>query len=178
MKFDAIIIGGGHSGLERGMQLLSGGKSCLAIARGESSRSLRDETYDYRAACREFRRLGGELFFGDSVATGEFSSDGRLLSVSTRNHGSSTRFEADEFFLATGSFFSGGLAADMTHIYEPIFGLDVDCAPCRGDWLSPDFFGLQPFMKFGVRLDASGCALRGGAPAANLYPIGSIVSKL
>ena len=178
MKFDTIIIGGGHSGLARGMQLLAEGGSCLAITRGESSRSLRDDSYDFKASCSEFRRLGGVLLFGDSVVSGEFGSDGRLLSVCTRNHGASSRFEAEKFFLATGSFFSGGLAADMTHIYEPVFGLDVDCPASREDWVSLDFFENQPFMNFGVKVDPCGRALRGGSAVPNLYPIGSMVSKL
>ena len=176
MKFDVIIIGGGHSGLSKGIELLREGKKCLAITRGQSSRRLRDESYDFKGHCAEFRRLGGEIFQGDSVLRGRFDRDGRLLRVETRNHGDSA-FEADEFYLSTGSFFSGGLVADISHIFEPIFHLDVEADPLRSQWVNPDFFGPQPFMKYGVKVDCLGRALKGGKPIANLHPIGSIVSR-
>ena len=103
MKYDVVIIGGGHSGLEKGMEALRAGKSCCALCKGVSSRKFRDESYRHEAAREEFRSLGGELLMGETV-TGGVISDGLLMSVHTESH-PDTPIEASVFYLSTGSFF-------------------------------------------------------------------------
>ena len=175
MKFDAIIIGGGHSGLACATELQQGGRRCLVICAGESPRRFVETGWSQSEARRRFESLGGTFFMGDSVLRGIFDG-ARLVAVQTANHGR-TRFEAPLFYLATGSFFSGGLVATHDAILEPVFGLDVDYEGGHADWVSPDFYDEQPFMKFGVRVDEAGHALRGGEAIQNLYPIGSVVSR-
>lgn len=176
-KFDAIIIGGGHSGLEKGIEILRSGRSCIAFAKGGSTRSFRDKDYSYRRHCIEFRRLGGILKNADAVVRGEFDKKGRnLLRIFTANE--AEPYEAEIFFLATGSFFSGGLTSTRETVFEPIFGLDVDYIRGRRNWVKKDFFAEQPFMSFGVRVSPSGNALKKGREIENLFPTGSIVSRM
>lgn len=175
MKYDVVIIGGGHSGLEKGMEALRAGKSCCALCKGVSSRKFRDESYRHEAAREEFRSLGGELLMGETV-TGGVISDGLLMSVHTESH-PDTPIEASVFYLSTGSFFTGGLASTQFRIFEPIFGLDLFATGSHSDWVNPDFFAHQPFMDFGVLTDGEGHALKGGRPILNLFPAGSVLAK-
>ena len=175
MRFDAIIIGGGHSGLSRGIELQRRGLRCLVVCAGESPRRFLEPGWSQDDCRRTFERLGGTFLMGDKVVDGDFECN-RLTAIRTANHGA-TRFEAPDFYLATGSFFSGGLVATYDTIYEPVFGLDVDYAGGHSDWVVEDFFAEQPFMSFGVKVDGQGRALRGGVPVENLWPLGSVVTK-
>lgn len=176
-RFDAIIIGGGHSGLEKGIEILRSGRTCIAFAKGGSTGHFRDNNYSYRKHCIEFRRLGGVLMNADAVVRGDFDEDGRrLMRIYTSNEAES--FTAKEFWLATGSFFSGGLASTRETVFEPLFGLDVDFIKDRRNWVNKDFFAQQPFMKFGVKVSPSGKALKKGREIENLFPIGSIISRM
>ena len=175
MRFDNIIIGGGHSGLEKGMELLAKGESVLAVCRGESSRRFRDESYDHAAARRRFTDAGGVFFMGDIVVDGILEED-RLKGIHTKNHGESL-FEADRFWLSTGSFFSRGLESEQDKVFEPIFGLDLNCEGDHRTWVNPDFYADQPFMHFGVATDSGGRVSLGGHTISNLFAIGSITGR-
>ncbi|MEF2752238.1 MAG: FAD-binding protein, partial [Muribaculaceae bacterium] len=105
---------------------------------------------------------------------GFFTGD-RLDAVETVNLGAD-RLEADNFILASGSFFSHGLTALSDGVSEPVFGLDVEAAGRRADWFDKDLFRPQPFMKFGVATDAGFRALRGGRPVENMRVAGAILS--
>lgn len=175
MKFDNIIIGGGHSGLEKGMELLAKGESVLAVCRGESSRRFRDESYDHLSARKRFTDAGGVFLMGDTVVRGSIE-DGYLKAVYTQNHGSNP-FKADNFWLATGSFFSRGLESSQDRIWEPIFDLDLNSTGDHTNWVNPDFFADQPFMHFGVDIDSEGRPAIRGRIISNLFAIGSITGR-
>ena len=85
------------------------------------------------------------------------------------------RLFADHFILASGGYFSKGLVATPTQVYEPLFGLDIDYPGERKDWYDADFFAQQPFMDFGVKTDASLHAVKDGEPMKNLFCIGSVL---
>ena len=123
---------------------------------------------------RYFQKQGGVYMLGDSVASGRFE-DGRLKAIQTVNHGD-TEFEADNFILASGSFFSKGLVASQNEVIEPVFGLDVDAAPDRGQWYDRNMFNAQPYMKFGVATDSDFRTRRNGATVENLYAVGAVLS--
>lgn len=123
---------------------------------------------------RRFRKLGGWYLLGDTVVDGCFDSQNRLIAVNSLNL-RDTPLEADQFLLATGSFFSRGLKATPTSIVEPIFGLDVEYPEQRMDWYDPDIFNRQPFMRFGVTTDAGFRCSLNGAITPNLHAIGTIV---
>lgn len=123
---------------------------------------------------RHFQKLGGIYMLGDSVTGGEFEG-GRLKAITTRNHGES-RFEADNFILASGSLFSKGLVSDMDVVREPVFGLDVDFLTGRSLWYNKNMFDTQPYMSFGVSVGKDFHVLRNGAEVDNLYAAGAVLS--
>ena len=122
---------------------------------------------------KHFQKVGGTYMLGDTVTGGEFEN-GRLKSITTQNHGE-VKFEADNFIIAAGSFFSKGLASDIDGVREPVFGLDVQSADVRATWYKKNLFEEQPYMSFGIETDASFNALKDGTPVENLYAVGSVL---
>ena len=100
--------------------------------------------------------------------------EGVVSSITTRNLDTARLF-ADHFILASGGYFSKGLVATPTQVFEPLFGLDIDFPEERKDWYDADFFAQQPFMDFGVKTDASLRAVKDGEPMKNLFCIGSVL---
>ena len=123
---------------------------------------------------QRFVSLGGLFINADSVFSADVA-DGRITSVHTLNHGA-TRFEADNFVFACGSFFSNGLKATKDKIYEPILGLDVDFEGAHGDWFAPDVYAEQPYMRFGVHTDDKLRVSLDGKTLENAYAIGQLLS--
>ena len=117
--------------------------------------------------------LGGTYFMGDEVVKAH-QHDGVVHSVVTRNL-DSHYLEADAFVLSSGSFFSKGLRSSPSHIWEPVFGLDVEFAPDRNSWYSPVFAENQPYMSYGVKTDESLHAVKDGQPFKNLFAAGSVL---
>ena len=123
---------------------------------------------------RHFQKLGGTYMLGDSVTGGEFEN-GRLISITTRNHGD-MKIEADNFILASGSFFSKGLVSDIDGVREPVFGLDTDHIEERPQWYQRNMFEAQPYMSFGVSTDKDFKTMRNGQKIDNLYAAGAVLS--
>ena len=123
---------------------------------------------------KHFQKLGGVYMLSDSVVSGEFEG-GKLKSIKTNNHGD-TEFKADNFILASGSFFSKGLASDIDGVYEPIFGLDVDSLDVRSEWYERNLFDAQPYMSFGVATDNEFHVKKNGERIENVYATGSVLS--
>ena len=122
---------------------------------------------------RRFEVLGGTFLMGDEVTSAALH-EGVVSSITTRNLDTARLF-ADHFILASGGYFSKGLVATPTQVYEPLFGLDIDYPEERKDWYDADFFAQQPFMDFGVKTDASLHAVKDGEPMKNLFCIGSVL---
>ena len=123
---------------------------------------------------RAFERAGGVYMLGD-VVVGYDMVDGRIAKVYSANH-SNIGLEADDYVLATGSYFSRGLEATREGVCEPIFGLDVDAATDRSEWYRRDLFEAQPFEKFGVVTDEALHAVKEGKAVENLYVCGAGLS--
>ncbi len=121
-----------------------------------------------------FQNQGGVYMLGDSVKEGKFEN-GKLVSIKTVNH-EDTEFVADNFVLASGSFFSKGLVASQTGVAEPIFGLDIDADSDRGNWFERNMFEAQPYMKYGVASDDKFRAQKEGQTIENVYVAGSVLS--
>lgn len=122
---------------------------------------------------RYYEKLGGTYLLGDNVTAGNFA-DGHLVSVDTANLGEAG-LKADNYILATGSFFSSGLVAQPDRIFEPVFGVDVETRGDRQDWYRENLFEAQPFVEFGVKTDADFHVSLDGAPVDNLFAAGSIL---
>ncbi len=120
-----------------------------------------------------FQKLGGTYLIGDSVSYGVVEDD-MLKSVYTVNLGDMP-LEADNFILATGSFFSHGIEATPDTIYEPIFGLDVNASHSRTEWYDTDMYNEQNYMKFGVVTDENFHVFKEQRPIRNFRAIGAVV---
>lgn len=110
---------------------------------------------------------------GDTVTHGEFEGD-RLKCVFTTNH-SPEPLSADNYILASGSFFSHGLVATPSAIVEPTFGFDVDAPADRAQWFRKDIDSAQPYMEFGIATDADWHPRRDGVTIGNVQCAGSIL---
>ena len=174
MKFDAVIIGGGYAGCTAAGILSDAGLKVCVVSEGLSLAVSGSKT-PY-AAQAELQKHGVTFLRGDR-AMGAKIEDGRVKGLETRNLGSGTILEADFYILATGKFFSRGLLSDKEHIWEPVFGADVEYSTDRTTWYDEDFSAPQPFMGFGVKTDASAHVFVGGKALENLYASGDIVAK-
>jgi len=123
---------------------------------------------------REFERFGGVFMLGDNIIKAEMEGN-CVKTVYSVNHGN-IGLSAENFVLATGSFFSNGLVARPSGVVEPVFGLDVDYDKNRGAWYDADFFKAQKYMMFGVATDVDFHAKKGGKTVDNLYVAGSVLS--
>lgn len=122
---------------------------------------------------RHFCAAGGTYMLGDTVTEGVFEGS-RLKGIRTRNHGG-TLLTADNFVIASGSFFSRGLVADMNEVREKVLGLDVMASDDRTQWFSEDVFGSQPYMTFGLSVDNEFRPSIGGVTVENLRAAGSVL---
>ena len=122
---------------------------------------------------KRFEELGGTYLLGDCVEEGAFE-DHRLVNITTKNHGD-IKFEADQFILASGTFYSKGIVASPDALYEPTFGLDIDGPDDRTEWFDEKIFNDQPYMYYGVQTDNDFHALMDGTPIENLYIAGSVL---
>lgn len=126
-----------------------------------------------RLLTEEFVRLGGEMIQGDRVV--DFSlRDGRIESLSTEKH-SDILFVAEDYILASGSFFGRGLIATSEAVCEPLFGLDVEAAESREEWCAERILAEQPFQRFGVKTDERLRPSINGRRVENLYAVGSVL---
>lgn len=122
---------------------------------------------------RAFEQAGGTFLPGDTAVSYEEKGN-RITALHTAHQGD-IALEADHYVLATGSYFSRGLAATQHRISEPLFEIDVTQAESRDAWYDADLFAKQPFAGFGVKTDSDFHALRNGEPIANLYVAGAIL---
>ncbi|PKQ64862.1 anaerobic glycerol-3-phosphate dehydrogenase subunit B [Labilibaculum filiforme] len=122
---------------------------------------------------KRFEALGGTYFLGDNVKDGVIENN-KLLAIFTNNH-ADIKLEADQFILASGSFYSKGIVATRDKLYEPILGLDIDGDTDNNKWLDSKFFNDQPYMHYGVKTDSNFRALRNGKTIENLYVAGSVL---
>ena len=123
---------------------------------------------------KSFQALGGRIFQGDTVIAGNWEGEA-LRSVRTANI-DDMDIKADNFVLASGSFFSKGLAATPYAILEPALGLDVDFSGDRNGWYDLKFFNRQNYIGFGVRTGRDFRAFRSGVECSNVYAAGSVLS--
>lgn len=122
---------------------------------------------------KHFANLGGVYMLGNTV-TGGHVEDGRLRNVETSLL-PDERLEADDFVLATGSFASDGLKSNYERVFEPIFDLDTTAPADRMQWVTSSVFDDQPYRSYGVKVNASMQAQKGGQTISNLYVAGAVL---
>ena len=123
---------------------------------------------------KKFIKAGGIYLTGDKAVNGVIEGDA-VKCVETVNL-EGDKLVADNYILAAGSFQSQGLQSNYTTVTEPLFGLDVDAAENRADWVKWNVFEAQPYMEFGVATDANLNVKKNGTVVKNCYAVGSILS--
>ena len=123
---------------------------------------------------RSFEALGGVYMLGDTVVKADFKGN-RVQAVYSVNHGDIS-FVAENFVLASGSYFSNGLVARPDSVIEPVFGSDVDFTAGRDSWYDKSFFNKQNYMTFGVATDDKLRIKIKGEVQQNLFAAGSVLS--
>lgn len=122
-----------------------------------------------------FTQAGGHFFLGDTVNSVERDESGKILSIGTVNFGD-IKLRAENFVLATGSFFSKGLVATPNNVYEPIFNLDVVAPEGRENWFNRNFWDKQNYISIGVAFSPNMKAIYKEKEVDNLYVIGGVLS--
>ena len=122
---------------------------------------------------KHFANLGGVYMLGNTV-TGGHVEDGRLRYVETSLL-PDERLETEDFVLATGSFASDGLKSNYERVFEPIFDLDTTAPADRMQWVTSSVFDDQPYRSYGVKVNASMQAQKGGQTISNLYVAGAVL---
>lgn len=166
-KADVILVPACKAGFDLKKQ--HGGKVRLMAAMPPS---IPGQTTHSQLA-QYFQQIGGTYINGDKIVKSHLNN-GRVAYVESEKL-AGERLVADNFILATGSYQSEGLQSNYNHVWEPIFGVDVNAPADHTQWTDLDFFADQPYQHHGVCRDAEGHALVNGAPVANLYPAGHIL---
>lgn len=102
--------------------------------------------------------------------------NGVCKAVITEGFDRQRKFYADQFILATGGVYGGGLTAFIGKMTEPVFNIDIDVPKVQTDWSYKQLFAdrKQIFAKYGVNVDASLAPLdkNGKKIASNVKVIG------
>lgn len=161
----------GASGSEQVCKLKEafGGRVCIVPTMPPSVPGVRVQM----ALRHAFEHSGGVYMLGDSVIKAEFAG-GRVAKVYTENHGD-IALTAENYVLASGSYFSKGLLARPDSVVEPVFGCDVDFEADRSKWYDVSFFGKQNYISFGVASDEAFRLRKNGETLDNLYGIGAVL---
>lgn len=122
---------------------------------------------------RAFEAKGGTFLMGDEAVASEIK-DGKVTSIKTSNLGD-IELTADNYVLASGSYFGHGIIAEIDKVTEPVFGADVIFDNDRGNWYDKNFFGKQNFIGFGVATDDKFNVIKNGESIRNLYAAGSVL---
>ena len=122
----------------------------------------------------EFEKAGGRFLLGDTVKGAEFDKDGRIESIETANFGD-IRMYADNFVLATGSFFSKGMIATPSKVFEPVFGIDLCYGESRSEWFDKNFWNKQNYISYGAKVNSNLNPSIENKTIENLYVIGSLL---
>ncbi|OOF84982.1 glycerol-3-phosphate dehydrogenase subunit GlpB [Rodentibacter ratti] len=127
---------------------------------------------------RRFESLGGLMMNGDSAVKAHFDGD-RVRCIMTRLH-NEEEIVADNFVLASGSFFSKGLMSEFDRIFEPVFYADITGvqgfdAKDRFTWTDNRFSNPQPYQSAGVVVNAHCQVQKSGQFLTNLYAVGNVI---
>ena len=122
----------------------------------------------------EFEKAGGRFFLGDTVLDATTDENGNVTNIGTVNF-DDIRLQADNFVLATGSFFSKGLIATPEKVYEPVLGIDLCYNDGRDQWFDRNFWNRQNYISFGAKVDSDLNIFINGKKVSNVYAIGSLI---
>lgn len=121
--------------------------------------------------------LGGDYISGDRAESGKYKGNTleKIITRGSAPSGISARF----FVLATGSFFTGGLASEFDNIFEPILDLKVKKDTPGNKWYNDSFFDKKshPFLEYGVETNKKlNPENSEGKTVKNLFCAGSVLA--
>ncbi|MDQ0202372.1 anaerobic glycerol-3-phosphate dehydrogenase subunit GlpB [Pectinatus haikarae] len=102
--------------------------------------------------------------------------DGKCQAVITEGFDRQRKFYAEQFILATGGVYGGGIIAKIGAMSEPIFNIDIEVPKVQTDWSYKQLFAdkKQIFAQYGVSVDENltPVAADGSKPASNVKVVG------
>ena len=115
---------------------------------------------------------------GDSALNATFEGN-KVRCINTRLL-EDEEITADNFVLASGSFFSKGLISEFDKIYEPVFESDIIGVEGfnqkdRFTWTVHRFAHPQPYQSAGVAINAQCQVKKCGQFLTNLYAVGNVI---
>ena len=108
--------------------------------------------------------------------TGADIINGRCQSVITESFDRKRKFYADQFILATGGVYGGGIIAKIGAMVEPIFNINIDVPKVQTKWSHVELFAnkKQIFAQYGVNVndDLTPVTADGSIIASNVKVVG------
>ncbi len=105
--------------------------------------------------------------------------DGRCEAVITEGFDRKRKFYADQFIIATGGVYGGGLKTFIGQMKEPILNIDIEVPRVQTQWSHKKLFDNQKqiFAQYGVSVDETLAPLSAGKKvASNVKVIGRSLS--
>ena len=135
----------------------------------------------FEALRTAFLQANGRLIIGSKVVDGAIEA-GRVTQIRFETSNRLRTVKADNFVLATGGIFGGGIQTDAGgQVWEPVFGLPINAEPDRHKWFSKRFLDSngQPVARFGVQVNQHLNPVdQNSRPIApNLYIAGSLMAN-
>jgi glycerol-3-phosphate dehydrogenase subunit B len=128
---------------------------------------------------RTFLQTGGRLILGSKVAGGIIEA-GRASHIQIETASRLKSIMADNFVLATGGIFGGGLQTNADgRVWEAIFNLPIDAESNRHLWFNKKFISTpgQPVAHYGVAVNQQFQPINGDGPLAdNLFVVGAALA--
>lgn len=100
-------------------------------------------------------RKHGVVFIEKAHVCGSIIEGGKAVAVVTKDFGRQRTYRADEFILASGGFYGGGLTADQENVREVVFDLPVVAPATLEEWTNKKMFSdqKQPFAMIGLAVN-------------------------
>lgn len=165
----AVVTFGANGDASRMVGLI-GRKTLFAPTLGVSMPGMAiHEALEHR-----LKALGGTILNGHRATGAEF--DGQRLKAVYTDKLDGDSLMADNFILASGSFFGRGLVALPDTVKEPLLALDTYAPDDVTAWFAADMFAPQPVINAGVTVDSSFCPTKDGRKVENVFVAGSTLA--
>jgi glycerol-3-phosphate dehydrogenase subunit B len=104
---------------------------------------------------RNYLRKLGVRIVEQALVAKSIVENGKCIAVITEGVDRERTYYANNFILANGGFYGGGLIAEPGNVVEPIFNLPVVAPADHELWANPALFSgeAQPFAKIGILVD-------------------------
>lgn len=104
---------------------------------------------------RNYLKKMGVRITEQAVVSKSIVENGKCIAVITAGIDRERIYYANNFILANGGFYGGGLVAEPANVVEPIFNLPVVAPTDHELWANATLFSneAQPFAKIGVNVD-------------------------